>query len=245
MDGELRGKVALVTGSSSGIGAATARRLGGLGAFVVVNSARSVEEGRALANELPDALYLQGDISDPEQSQALVDGVLERYGRLDVLINNAGTTTFIAHHDLEAASVDVWRRIFDVNVFGTWQLTVAAVPHLQASGDGAIVNVTSVAGLRPTGSSIPYAASKAALTHMTILLANVLGPSVRVNAVAPGLVDTPWTAEWTDARTVVEAIAPLRRVAEPDDVARVIVDVAQASYMTGEVVTVDGGMHLR
>ena len=125
-----------------------------------------------------------------------MDAALERWGRLDTLVNNAGTTALIPHHDVEAASVDVWRRIFEVNVFGTWAMTVAALPALREA-QGSVVNV-GVGGRacgRP-GSSIPYAASKAALNHMTVLLAKVVGPEVRVNAVAPGLVDTPWTADW-------------------------------------------------
>ena len=135
---------------------------------------------------------MQADISHAADCTALIATVLERCGRLDVLVNNAGTTKLIAHRDLEEASVDVWREIFDVNVFGTWQLSVAAMDALKES-HGSIVNVSSIAGLRPTGSSIPYAASKAALNHMTVLLAKVVGPEVRVNAVAPGLIDTPWT----------------------------------------------------
>jgi ketoreductase RED2 len=241
---DLQGKVALVTGSSSGIGAATARALAAEGVRVVVNSARSAEAGQALADELPGATYVQADVSDADQAAALVEQAVADHGRLDILVNNAGTTTVIPHHDLEAAGPEVWRRIFDVNVIGTWQVTVAAVPHLRAAGDAAVVNVSSVAGHEATGSSIPYAASKAAVSHMTVLLANVLGPDVRVNAVAPGLVDTPWTADWELVRAVVRELAPLRRSGTPEDVATVIVALADARYVTGEVVLVDGGLHL-
>jgi ketoreductase RED2 len=243
--GSLEGRVALVTGSSSGIGAATARILSDAGATVVVNSNRSVDAGRAVAAGLNRSSYEQADVSDPSQARALVETVVERHGHLDVLVNNAGTTTVIPHHELEAASVDVWRRIFELNVFGTWQLTVAAVPHLRASADGAVVNVSSLAGHRAAGSSIPYAASKAAVSHMTVLLANVLGPSVRVNAVAPGLVDTPWTEDWHAVREVVKGQAPLQRSGTPDDIAAVILSLITASYVTGEVILVDGGLHLR
>jgi ketoreductase RED2 len=241
----LRRKVALVTGSSSGIGAATARALAAGGATVVVNSARSVEAGRAVAAELPGASYLQGDVADAEQAEALVEGVVERHGRLDILVNNAGTTQVIPHHDLTAATPEIWRRIFDVNVIGTWQVTVAAVPHLRRSPDASVVNVSSIAGHRPTGSSIPYAASKAAMSHLTVLLANVLGPTIRVNAVAPGLVDTPWTADWDDIRAFVRAQAPLGRSGTPQDIATVIVGLVHARYVTGQVVLVDGGLNLR
>jgi ketoreductase RED2 len=242
-DSPLAGQVVAVTGSSSGIGAATARAFAALGASVLVNSSRSIGEGEAVAASLEDARYVQGDITDPGVPGRIVDAALDRWGRLDVLVNNAGTTVVIPHHDLEAASLDVWRRIFEVNVFGTWAMSVAALPALRQAG-GAIVNVASVAGVRPTGSSIPYASSKAALNHMTVLLAKVVGPEVRVNAVAPGLVDTPWTADWDAVRAVVQQVAPLKRSGRPEDVAEVIVALARAEYVTGQVVGVDGGMSI-
>jgi len=243
----LQGKVAIVTGSSSGIGAATVRSLAGAGARVVVNSSRSEAAGRALAADVPGAIYLRADIAREDEARALVSDAVDQLGRLDILVNNAGTTQVIPHGDLDAATPAVWRRIFDVNVIGTWQVSTAAVPHLRDSGEGTIVNVSSIAGHRPTGSSIPYAASKAAVSHMTSLLANVLGPGIRVNAVAPGLVDTPWTAtgDWDVVRRYVEAQAPLGRSATPEDVAEVIMGLVTSRYVTGEVVLVDGGLHLR
>ena len=137
----------------------------------------------------------------------------------------------------------MWRRIFEVNVFATWSVTLAAMPALQKA-NGSVVNVSSIAGLRATGSSIPYAASKAALNHMTVLLAKVVGPGVRVNAVAPGLIDTPWTADWDVAREMVEQVAPLKRVGQPGDVAEVVLALARSSYVTGQVVAIDGGLSL-
>jgi ketoreductase RED2 len=242
-DGPQQGRVVAVTGSSSGIGAATARAFADAGASVLVNSARSVAEGEAVAASLPDALYVQGDITDAGVPERLVAAAVDRWGRLDTLVNNAGTTAVIPHHDLEAASVDVWRRIFEVNVFGTWAMSVAAMPALREA-HGSIVNVASVAGVRPTGSSVPYAASKAALNHMTVLLAKVVGPEVRVNAVAPGLVDTPWTEDWDVIREVVRQVAPLKRSGQPEDVAEVVLALAQAAYVTGQVVVIDGGLSL-
>ena len=244
-DDRFDGQVVLVTGSSSGIGAETARRFAASGATVVVNSSTSVDAGRALAAELTGATYVQADVADEADASRLVDEVVAAHGRLDALVNNAGTTAVIPHGDLEAASPDVWRRIFDTNVIGTWQLTVAAVPHLRASGNGQVLNVSSLAGERPVGSSIPYACSKAALSHMTRLLANTLSPDIRVNAVAPGLVDTPWTADWDAVRGFVRAQAPMQRSATPGDVAEVLLGLARSTYVTGQVVLVDGGLSLR
>ena len=244
-DDYFAGQVVLITGSSSGIGAAAARQFAASGATVIINSVTSVDAGQALAAELPDATYVQADVADEADAARLIEEVVATHGRLDVLVNNAGTTAVIPHGDLEAANPEVWRRIFDTNVIGTWQLTVAAVPHLRASGKGQVLNVSSLAGERPVGSSIPYACSKAALSHMTRLLANTLGPDIRVNAVAPGLVDTPWTAEWDVVREFVKAQAPLRRSATPEDVAEVIMGLARSTYMTGQIVLVDGGLSLR
>jgi ketoreductase RED2 len=211
----------------------------------VVNSARSVDAGRALAASLPDGVYVRADVADETQVRGLVEAVVERCGRLDVLVNNAATTRVIPHADLAAATPQVWRDIFDVNVFGTWQVSVAAVEHLRAGGNGCVVNVSSLASVRASGSSIPYAVSKAAINHMTRLLAAVVGPEVRVNAVAPGLIDTPWTADFADLRERIPASAPLRRIGTADDVAHAVLALVEAEYTTGEVVLVDGGMHLR
>ena len=236
-------RVVLVTGSTSGIGAAVAHRFADAGDTVVYNSARSADVGQALAQATPNAHYVQADISEPEDCTRLIAEVISRCGRLDVLVNNAGTTRVIDHRDLAAADVTVWREIFEVNVFGTWNLSVAAMGALR-DAKGTIVNVTSLAGVRPTGSSIPYAASKAALNHMTALLAKAVGPDVRVNAVAPGLIDTPWTADWDDARSAVTRRSPLGRSGRPEDVADVVVALAGSAYVTGQVVVVDGGLGL-
>jgi len=245
MPAQLGGKVALVTGSASGIGEATARALDASGATVVVNSVRSVAAGRALAAQLDRSCYVQADIGNEADARRLVETTIQRYGRLDILVNNAGTTVKIPHRDLEAVTAEVWQELLSVNVIGTWNVTAAAVPHLRASGDGCVVIISSLAGVRPTGSSIPYAVTKAALNHMTLLLANVLGPEIRVNAVAPGLVDTPWTAEWEVERAIVQKIAPLARSATADDVAEVVLGLIRSRYQTGDITLVDGGLHLK
>ncbi len=241
---EFAGRVALVTGSSSGIGEEIARRLAGGGAHVVVNSATSVDAGTAVAESLPtESAYVQADISDQDQARSLVDQTLERFGKLDYLINNAGWTTVVPHHDLDALTDDIFRRTFDVNVFGTWWLTKAAMPHLKESDDGNVVSITSLAGVRPTGSSIAYAMTKAALNHMTVLLAKSHAP-VRVNAVAPGLVDTPWTADWGPMHEAVAGMAPVPRSATPADCAEATLALIRTKYATGHVFLVDGGLSL-
>ena len=166
---------------------------------------------------------------------------IERFGRLDILVNNAGWTTQVPHTDLDALTDEIFRKTFDVNVFGTWWLTKAAVPHLRQSPDGNVVTVTSLAGSRPAGSSIAYAMTKAALNHMTRLLAKSHGP-VRFNAVAPGLVATPWTSDWTDAHAGVAAIAPLHRSSTPEEQAEAVLACVRNTYMTGAVIAVDGGL---
>lgn len=240
----LDGRVAIVTGSSSGIGEATARRLASLGANVVVNSSSSVDAGIAVRESLAtESLYVQADISDQAQGAELLARTIDRFGRLDILVNNAGWTTRVPHPDLDALTDEIFRKTFEVNVFGTWWLTKAAMPHLRASDDPSVVLITSIAGLRPIGSSIAYAMSKAALNHLTPLLAKACGP-VRVNAVAPGLVATPWTSQWEDQHAAVAATAPLHRSATPDDCAEAVIGLIRSSYITGQVVVVDGGTSL-
>lgn len=242
--GELDGRVAIVTGSSSGIGECTARRLAELGANVVVNSASSVEAGTSVATSLPTrSIYVQADISDQAQGQALLDRTLDEFGRLDILINNAGWTTVVPHTDLEALTDEIFRKTFEVNVFGTWWLTKAAMPHLRESPDPNVVMITSVAGIRPVGSSVAYSMTKAALNQLTALLAKSCGP-VRVNAVAPGLVVTPWTADWGAQHEAVSAMSPLHRSASPEDCAEAVLALLRNRHVTGEIFVVDGGMSL-
>lgn len=241
---EFSGKVALVTGSSSGIGEAIVRRLAASGASVVVNSATSVDAGTRIADELgPAALYIQADIGDKAAGERLLAETLQRFGRLDMLINNAGWTTVVPHHELDALTDEIFLRTFQVNVTGTWMLTKAALPHLRQSEDGNVVTITSIAGVRPVGSSIAYSMSKAALNQMTQLLAKSCGP-VRINAVAPGLVDTPWTCTWKAQHEAVQAKAPLRRSATPDDCAEATLALLRNRYMTGQILVVDGGLTL-
>lgn len=239
---EFDGIVAIVTGSSSGIGERIAQRLAELGAHVVVNSASSVEAGQKVADSLPNgAIYVQADISDKAQCQKLIDTTIAKFGKLDVLVNNAGWTTLVPHADLDALTDEIFEKTFNVNVTGTWQLTKMAMPHLLKSQDGNVVNITSVAGVRPMGSSIAYSMTKAALNQMTRLMAKSHGP-VRHNAVAPGLVETPWTQDWATQHAGVTAIAPLKRSATPDDCAEAVLAFLRNKYVTGQIFVVDGGL---
>ncbi|HGL4257795.1 SDR family NAD(P)-dependent oxidoreductase [Burkholderia dolosa] len=239
--------VALVTGSTSGIGAAIARRLAADGYAVILHSRRSADTGRAIAREL-GAHYVQADLADDDARVRLIRDAIAVHGRLDVLINNAGISRAIAHDDLASATPAVWREMYEVNAIAPFRLVAEAEAALRDAAShgrpGCVVNVSSHAGVRPKGASIPYAAAKAALNHTTRLLARTLAPAIRVNAVAPGLVDTPLTADWADARQLWRERAPMRRPATPDDVAQTVAMLVASDYMTGEIVTLDGGLNL-
>lgn len=237
--------VALVTGSATGIGRAVAVRLAAQGLAVAVNYSRSAaeaEETLALvkAQGVP-ALLGQANVADDAAMRKLVARCQTELGGLDVLVNNAGTTHFIDHTDLDALTDAVWDDIFNVNLKGTFYACRAAMPLLRARG-GNIVNVTSVAGLSGQGSSIPYAASKAALNNLTKSLACAFAPHVRVNAVAPGPVLTRWLADRPEMVARSLQGTPLGRAASPEDIADAVVFLARGTtLMTGQVVVVDGG----
>ncbi|KVG68280.1 SDR family NAD(P)-dependent oxidoreductase [Burkholderia pseudomultivorans] len=248
MSGDHARPVALVTGSTSGIGAAIARRLSADGYAVILHSRSSADTGRAMARELGEAAYVQADLADDAQRVRLIRDAIAVHGRLDVLVNNAGISRVIAHDDLAAATPEVWREMHEINVIAPFRLVAAAEAALRDAASrgrtGCVVNVSSHAGVRPKGASIPYAAAKAALNHATRLLARTLAPAVRVNAVAPGLVDTPLTADWTDAQRLWREHAPMRRAATPDDIAQTVAMLVASDYVTGEIVMLDGGLNL-
>lgn len=241
---DLTEHVVIVTGSTSGIGEAIARRLAGKGARIVVNSATSVDAGERIAAELGDACYVQGDISDPDTAHRLIDAADQKWGRLDGLVNNAAVTIDVSMPDLESVTVEHWNRVLGVNVTGTFLVSQAALPMLRLAPDGWIVNISSIAGSRQTGSSLPYAVSKAAVDHLTTILAKHVGNEIRVNAIAPGLVATPWTAEWDALKAGVTALAPLHRVATPEDIADACLAIVESRYVTGQSLLVDGGLDL-
>ena len=241
-------RVALVTGSTSGIGAATARRLARDGYKVALHSRSSADVGERMAGELAGASYHQADLADEQATRDLVAGVLTHHGRLDVLVNNAGQSIRIPHADLKAATPAVWRRMLDVNLIAPFVLVTEAEPALRKSADGGrpacIVNIGTHAGVRPKGASIPYATAKAGLHHVTRLLALALGPAIRVNCVAPGLVETPMGADWPEATELWNTRSAMRRPAKPEDIADLVAALVANDYVTGEIVIADGGLNL-
>lgn len=238
-------KVALVTGAATGIGKACAIRLAMAGHAVAINYSRSENEARDTLQEVQKlgvpAILLKANVADEPAVNEMVLQCLGELGGLDVLVNNAGTTKFIAHTDLQSVTGEIWDEILGVNLKGAFFCARAAMPAL-SERNGCIVNVTSVAGVQGHGSSIPYAASKAALNCLTKSLARAFGPDVRVNAVAPGPVQTRWLADHQDHVQKNIEITPMKRAATPEDIADVVAFLATGtSLMTGQVVIVDGG----
>jgi NAD(P)-dependent dehydrogenase (short-subunit alcohol dehydrogenase family) len=242
-------RVALVTGSTSGIGEAIARRLSKDGYAVVLHSRSSVEAGVAMVRELDLAAYVQADLAEDADRVRLVQEAVAQWGRLDVVVNNAGISRLVPHADMAAATPDIWRELHEVNVIAPFRIVAEAEAALRASAaatgvPACVINVSSHAGVRPKGASIPYAATKAALNHVTRLLAVSLAPDIRVNAVAPGLVDTPLTADWTQAQQLWRERSPMRRAASPEDIAQAVSMLIESHYLTGEILLSDGGLNL-
>jgi 3-oxoacyl-[acyl-carrier protein] reductase len=247
---DLKGKTALVTGGASGIGLATVELFARCGARVAVN--HLAEDPRApdvLARLKADGfavLDAPGDVSHPDDCRRMVLTAIDRLGGLDILVNNAatpGTSKPIEFKDLEAMTEEFWNAIVSTNLVGPFRCTRAAAPALRASR-GAVVSTASVAGLNVQGSSIAYGAAKAGLINMTRNLARALAPEVRVNAVAPGLVDSPWTSGWSaEFKATMIAKTPLGRMCTPADIADAILFLAAGSPMvTGHTLVVDGGV---
>ena len=245
-------KVAIVTGSASGIGAATAVELSKRGWSVVVNYSKSKEKAEKIKKRCPGLpRWSRPTSATTRECRKLVKAALDKWGRIDALVNNAGTTKFVKHPDLDGLSADDFLRIYRLNVVGPFQMVRACAPALKAN-KGAVVNVSSVASLLGTGSSMAYAASKAALNSLTFSLARVLGPEVRVNAVCPGYVDTPWQTNALGAekarpggRAHYATLVPLKDYARPEDVSDAIVWLIEgARQVTGETIFIDGGMHI-
>ncbi|WP_454652261.1 SDR family NAD(P)-dependent oxidoreductase [Bradyrhizobium liaoningense] len=252
---------AIVTGSASGLGAATAEILARSGARLVINYSSSQKEAEATADVCRKAgaaevLVAQGDVSKDEDCRKIV-AAASGWGRLDVLVNNAGTTKHVAHADLDGLSAEDFQRVYGVNTIGPFQMVRAARSLLEAGANAsgrpsAVVNVSSVAGISGVGSSIAYAASKGALNTMTLSLSRALAPLIRVNTVCPGYIDTPWftkgrgEAGAKQVRDSVVAKVPLKVASRAEDIAQLVCFLAMpaSSNMTGEVVRMDAGMHL-
>jgi 3-oxoacyl-[acyl-carrier protein] reductase len=245
---KLDGTVVLVTGGGTGIGRSACLELAGEGAAVAVNYSRSRAEAEETVAEIQAAggrsMAVLADVSDEAAVEAMVRRVAGEWGRLDVLVNNAGMTYFVEHTDLDALTGEMWDRMLAVNLKGVFFCCRAAARVMRQQKRGRIVNVASVAGLTGKGSSIGYAASKAGVLSVTKSLAMALAPEILVNAVAPGFVETRWTAGRDAFRAKALEGTPLERVAVPEDVAEAILYLAKTDFVTGQVLTVDGGRNL-
>ena len=247
--------VIIVTGSATGMGAATARAAAAKGMRVVVNYTKSEAEAKdtvaACKEAGSDAVLCQGDVSNDADCRRMAQIAIERWGRIDGLVNNAGSSVFASAADLESLSGDDFLRIYAVNVVGAYQMVRAVAPHLKSNGSGSIVNVSSISAITGGGSSIAYAASKAALNAMTKALARSLAPEIRVNAICPGPVPTRWWGDGLGEEGAsnlfrsFESQVPLREAPSAESVGDTVVWLLQAAnHITGETIMIDSGMHL-
>ena len=256
---DVAGRAVLITGASSGVGAALAEKLAAMGARVVVNYSRSEEAANAVISRISEAggqaLAIQADVSEESDCKRLVSATIEHFGQLDALVNNAGTTTFIPHDQLDALTEDIWLRTLRVNLIGAFMMSREAAPHIDAAGGGEIIMTSSIASMTANGSSIAYCASKAGMNSLTRTLAKTLGKKrIRVNAVLPGLIDGDWAfktwgggdAEQYDGlKKMFSDQTPLGHVVTPEDVADSILALITGSdYVTGQLVTIDSGFTL-
>ena len=252
---DMQNGVAIVTGASSGVGAACALKLAELGSHVIINYSRN--ESGALATEEACREYgvetrvVQADVSNPADCETLAKTAEDAWGRIDALVNNAGTTTFNPHQNLQGLSKEDFLNIYAVNTIGPYMMTQAVVPVMQRGKRGSIVNVSSIAGVMGVGSSVAYAASKGALNTMTLSLARVLGPYIRVNTICPGFIQGEWLKQGLGEETYQAALertqtsTPLHVASTPEDIADgVLYFITGAGVVTGEALIMDGGAHL-
>ena len=252
---KLANKVAIITGSSSGVGAQTAIQLAHLGVSVVINYAHSQDKAQAVYEQIiasgGKAIIQQADVSDNQQCIELIDATINAFGCLDIVINNAGTTAFVPHTDLDGLTDDIWLQTLGTNLLGPFYVSRAAAPYLTAQGGGEIVMTSSIAGLTAHGSSIAYCTSKAGLNSLTKTLANALGPqNIRVNAICPGLIDDDWSRNgwqdnWEAAKQYTLDHSAIKRVSTSSDIAQSIIAILLGSdNMTGQLISIDSGLTL-
>jgi 3-oxoacyl-[acyl-carrier protein] reductase len=252
---KIKDSVCIITGSATGTGAACAIQLAGKGARVVVNYTKSEADAQDTAKRCKaaggEAIVVQGDVASDADCRKLAQAALDQWGRIDGLVNNAGITKFAAHADLDALTAEDFQRLYAVNVIGPYQMVRACAPAMKKQGAGAIVNVSSISGVRGVGSSVAYVATKGALNAMTLSLARALAPEIRVNAICPGLIETRWHTsrfspeDYARFKANYEKNVPLAKAASADDVAEVAVWLLEgAAQVTGETILVDGGLHL-
>ncbi|MCW8836118.1 MAG: SDR family oxidoreductase [Rhodospirillales bacterium] len=252
---DIKGKSAVVTGSATGLGAAVAKGLAAKGCNVVINYTKSEAEARetALACEAlgVETILCQANVADDADCRRMADAAAAKWGTVDVLVNNAGTTRFANAADLDALSGEDFLDIYAVNVVGAYQMIRACAPYMRKQGMGAVVNVSSITGIAGNGSSVAYAASKGALNTMTLSLARALGPEIRMNAVCPGLIQSRWLKnglgeeKYAAAVRRIEETTPLRKASTPEDIAEVVLWLVEgAAHVTGETILVDAGLHL-
>jgi 3-oxoacyl-[acyl-carrier protein] reductase len=243
----LESQVALVTGGGTGLGREIALGLAREGSHVVVNYSRSQADAEATVADLHAlgvrAAAIQADVSVPVEARRLVAAALDEFGRLDTLVNNAARTAIVPMNDLDGVSDDEWDAIMGLNVKSPWVLSRAAAEALK-SARGCIVNVSSISGLRPAGSSLAYCVSKAALLHLTRCLAVAMAPEVRVNAIAPGFMPTRWGMRFGDALDEISASSALQRLVPAEDAARAAIELIRNQSVTGETVVIDAGLLL-
>lgn len=248
-------KVAIITGSATGVGAATALALAERGYNVLINYSKSEAEARASDAACraagAETLLQRGDVASDDDCRAMVAAVINRWGRLDALVNNAGISTFTGAANWDVLDTEVFNRIYAVNTIGTFQMVRASAPHLKQSANAAIVNVSSIAGALGIGSAVPYIASKGAVNALTLYLARELAPEIRVNAVCPGLITSRWFVDgigqdgYEKLKAAYEQTTPLGRACTPEDVAEAIVWLIEgARTITGELMLLDSGVHL-